>query len=49
MLIGSSEKGQGFVEYALILFLAVLVVIVVMYLFGPAVGAMYSNIIESIP
>jgi Flp pilus assembly pilin Flp len=49
MLIGSSERGQGLVEYAMILILAVMVIIVVLALFGPAVGAMYSNIIASIP
>lgn len=41
-------KGQGFVEYALILLLVALIVIVVLYWFGPAVGDMYSEITSSI-
>lgn len=49
MLIGTTESGQGLVEYAMILMLAVMVIIVVLALFGPAVGAMYSNILANIP
>lgn len=44
MLTANSTRGQGLVEYALILVLVVLVVIVVLALLGPTVGNMYSNI-----
>ena len=44
----SIEKGQGFVEYALIFAFVVLVVIVVLWLFGNQVGSTYSNIITTI-
>jgi len=40
------EKGQGLLEYALILVLVVVIVIVVLYLIGPAVGKMFSNVVE---
>jgi Flp pilus assembly pilin Flp len=43
-----APKGQGFVEYALILFLVVAVVIVTIFWLGPAIGNMYSNITTSI-
>jgi pilus assembly protein Flp/PilA len=48
MVDGTVAKGQGLVEYALILLLVVLVVIVMLALFGPAVGNMYSTITSSI-
>jgi Flp pilus assembly pilin Flp len=44
----SGEKGQSLLEYALILILVVIVVIIVIYVFGPYVGSLYSNIIQSI-
>lgn len=41
-----SEKGQGLVEYAMIFILVIVVVIVLLYLLGPAVGNMYSNVVD---
>jgi pilus assembly protein Flp/PilA len=41
-------KGQGLVEYALILAFVAIVVIVVLFLLGPAIGGLYSNIIQSV-
>jgi pilus assembly protein Flp/PilA len=43
-----SEQGQSILEYALILILVAIIVIIVIYLFGPAIGNLYSNIIQSI-
>ena len=40
------EKGQGLLEYSLILVLVALVVILVLTLLGPAIGDAYSNVIE---
>jgi len=40
-----TSKGQGLVEYALILVLVAVVVIVVLALLGPAIGNMFSNIL----
>jgi pilus assembly protein Flp/PilA len=42
------EHGQSLLEYALILILVAIIVIIVIYLFGPAIGNLYSNIIQSI-
>jgi len=38
-------KGQGLVEYALILVLVAIVVIAILIIMGPAVGNLYSNIV----
>jgi len=48
MLFSPREKGQGLVEYALILVLVVIVVIVVLTLLGPTIGKTFSNIILTI-
>ena len=48
MLFAPKEKGQGLVEYALILVLVAIVVIVVLALLGPAIGNVFSEIIAGI-
>ena len=48
MLFAPQEKAQGLVEYALILVMVTLVVVVTLALLGPAIGNAFSNIIESI-
>ncbi len=47
-VIRSSEGGQGLVEYALILVLVALVVIVVLSLLGPSIGNVFSNIVDDL-
>lgn len=42
------ERGQGLVEYALILVLVAVVVIVILALLGPAIGNIFSNIIAAL-
>jgi pilus assembly protein Flp/PilA len=49
MLSALREKGQGLVEYAIILALVALIVIAVMRLLGPKVGNTFSSIASSIP
>ena len=44
----ASARGQGMVEYALILLLVAVIVIVVLALLGPFVGNMFSNIVANI-
>jgi pilus assembly protein Flp/PilA len=44
MLFSPKEKGQGLVEYALILVLIAVVVIVILAVLGPAIGNIFSNI-----
>jgi pilus assembly protein Flp/PilA len=43
--IAKREKGQGLVEYALILVLVAVVVIVVLGLLGPTIGNVFSNVL----
>ncbi len=38
------ELGQGLVEYALIIFLVAIVVIAILLLLGPQIGAVFSSI-----
>lgn len=42
------EKGQGLVEYALILVLVAIVVIAILLLMGPVVGNVFSNVVASL-
>lgn len=49
MLFALQEKGQGLVEYAIILALVAIVVIAVMRLLGPKVGNTFSVINRSLP
>jgi pilus assembly protein Flp/PilA len=48
MLYTQQEKGQGLVEYALILVLVAVVVIVILSLLGPAIGNVFSNVVDLI-
>ncbi|MCX6054988.1 MAG: Flp family type IVb pilin [Chloroflexi bacterium] len=49
MLFAPKEKGQGLIEYALILVLIAVVVIVVLTALGPKIGNIFSKIDSSIP
>jgi pilus assembly protein Flp/PilA len=44
MLFAPKQKGQGLVEYALILVLVAIVVIAVLTLLGPIIGNVFTNI-----
>ena len=48
MLFAPKEKGQGLVEYALILVLVAIVVIAVLMLLGPIIGNVFSTINTSL-
>jgi pilus assembly protein Flp/PilA len=48
MLFAPKENGQGLVEYALILVLVAVVVIVILALLGPAIGKIFSNVVNMI-
>ena len=41
-------KGQGLIEYALILVLVAVVVLLVLALLGPAIGNLFSNVVAGI-
>jgi len=49
MLFLPEEKGQGLVEYAIILALVAIIVIAVLRLLGPKLGNTYSTIQNSLP
>ena len=44
----SSERGQGLVEYALILVLVALVVLAVLLLIGPQIANVFSRVTNGI-
>ena len=43
------EKGQGLMEYALILVLIAIAVVAVLVIFGPILGEMYSRVTNIFP
>ncbi len=43
-----NEEGQGLVEYALILVLVAVVVIAILTLLGPAIGNVFSSIVQAV-
>lgn len=48
MFIAPQENGQGLVEYAFIIVLVALLVIIVLALLGPAIGNTFSTIMATI-
>ncbi len=48
MLFSLKDKGQGLVEYALILVLVAIVVFAVLMLLGPIIGRTFSSINTSL-
>jgi len=43
-----AERGQGLVEYALIIFLVAIVVIAILLLLGPQIGDVFNSIYATI-
>ena len=48
MLERLDAKGQGLVEYALIMLLVALAVIIILALLGPSIGNMFSSVVANI-
>ena len=48
MLFALKERGQGLVEYALILVLVAIVVIAALMVLGPIIGNVFSDINSSL-
>ena len=42
------RKGQGLTEYALIIMLVAIVVIIILWILGAPIGNMFSNVIANI-
>jgi pilus assembly protein Flp/PilA len=49
MLFAPNERGQGLIEYAMILSLVAAIVVFVIRMTGPKVGNNYSTINNSVP
>ena len=49
MLFAPEEKGQGLIEYGMLLSLVAVIVVFVIRLFGPKIGNNYSTINYSVP
>jgi pilus assembly protein Flp/PilA len=49
MLFAPKERGQGLVEYAIILSLVAVLVVAVVRVMGPRIGETYSTINSSLP
>ncbi len=47
MLINQNERGQGFMEYGMLLVLVAVIIILVLKVFGNATGNLFSNIIQN--
>ena len=47
-LLFKRERGQGLVEYALIIALIAVVVIGILILLGPAIGSIFSQISQNL-
>lgn len=43
------EHGQGLAEYGMLIVLVAVIVIIILAIFGDAVGNIFSNIIEALP
>jgi len=48
MLQINFQKAQGLTEYALIIMLVAMIVIIVLWLVGPPIGNMFSNVIHNV-
>ena len=48
MTLRKQPRGQGLVEYALIMVMVVLVVMIFLTILGPAIGNMFSNIVSNL-
>jgi pilus assembly protein Flp/PilA len=49
MIFLPREEGQGLVEYALIILFIAIVVVAVLLVFGPAIGNLYSIVVNEWP
>ena len=49
MLVARRQKGQGLVEYALLIVLIAIAVIAALTLMGPVIGNLFTKVNNSIP
>ncbi len=48
LYLPESERGQGLVEYALILVLVAMVVVLIVVVLGPQIGNLFSRVTNAI-
>lgn len=48
LFLSRKNKGQGLVEYALVLVLVAIVVIAILTLLGPQIGNVFSQVVEGL-
>lgn len=48
MLFYPNERGQGFLEYGMLIILITIVVMIALTIFGRAVGNLFSNVIANV-
>jgi pilus assembly protein Flp/PilA len=48
MLVNPDQRGQGLVEYALILVLVAVVVVLIVAVLGPSIGNLFSNVVHNV-
>lgn len=48
MSLSEHQSGQGLVEYALVIIMVAILVIVILVFLGPAVGDLFSNVVSNI-
>ena len=48
MLFLPREEGQGLLEYGLVIVLAAIVVVAILLLLGPAIGELFSDVVDAI-
>lgn len=47
-VVYNQPKGQGSTEYGLSIMLVAIVVIIILWMLGPAIGNLFSNVVNSI-
>jgi pilus assembly protein Flp/PilA len=48
MIFLPREEGQGLTEYAMVIVLVAILVVAILALAGPAIGNMFSSVVEAI-
>ncbi|MEN6299676.1 MAG: pilus assembly protein [Anaerolineaceae bacterium] len=47
-MLYDQPKGQGTTEYGLTIMLVAIAVIIILYMLGPAIGNLFSDVVNSI-
>jgi pilus assembly protein Flp/PilA len=47
-VVYNQQKGQGMTEYGLVIMLVGIIVVIILWIMGPAVANLFSNIVNSI-